>query len=438
MAQVEYKSVFRVRGPLIFVRRVSGVGLGEVVRIKVADEDERLGQVIELRREFAIVQVFEGTIGISKSSTVVFSGKPMEFPVTSDTIGRILDGKGNPIDGGPRITSELKVEVEGAPINPISREPPRDFIQTGVSAIDGMLTMARGQKLPIFSGGGLPHNQLAAQLTRQAQVLGEEEPFVVIFAGMGLTHEDSDFFIREFRRANILDHAIVFLNQGSDPAGERLLTPRLALTSAEFLAFDLGYHVLVILVDMANYCEALREISMSREEVPGKRGFPGYMYTDLASIYERAGRIKGKKGSITQIPILTMPDFDITHPIPDLTGFITEGQIVLNPSLASRGIYPPIDVLPSLSRFMARATGQGRTRADHMNIANRLYSSYARGREIRELILVIGEESLSSDERQFLRSADQFESKFLPQGPYEERGIEDTLNLGEEILSSMK
>ena len=438
MAELEHKSIFRISGPLIFVRKVSGVGLGEVVRVKVADGDERLGQVIELRREFTIIQVFEGTMGVSRSSSVVFSGRPLEFPVTSDIIGRILDGKGTPIDGGPRITSELKVEVGGAPINPLLREPPRDFIQTGISAIDGMLTMARGQKLPIFSGGGLPHNQLAAQLTRQAKVIGKDEPFVVIFGGMGLTHEDVDFFIREFRRADILDHAVIFLNRGSDPTGERLLTPRLALTSAEFLAFELGYHVLVILVDMTNYCEALREISMSRKEVPGRRGFPGYMYTDLASIYERAGRIEGKKGSITQIPILTMPDFDITHPIPDLTGFITEGQIVLSPSLASQGIYPPVDVLPSLSRFMTRATGLGKTRADHMDIANKLYSIYARGREIRELILVIGEESLSADERRVLRSAEQFESRFLPQDQYEERGIEETLKLGEEILSLME
>jgi V/A-type H+-transporting ATPase subunit B len=438
MAEVEYESVFRIRGPLIFAGKVSDVGFGDVVRIKVRDGDERLGQVIEIRKEFSIIQVFEGTMGIDKSSSIIFSGEPMKFPVTSDMVGRILDGKGAPIDGGPRLTSELRIEVRGAPINPVLRDPPRNFIQTGISAVDGMLTMAQGQKLPIFSGGGLPHNQLAAQLTRQSKVLGSDEQFVVIFSGMGLTHEDADFFIREFRRADILDHSVIFLNRGNDPSGERLLTPRLALTAAEYLAFDLGYHVLVILIDMTNYCEALREISMSREEVPGRRGYPGYLYTDLATIYERAGRIKGKKGSITQIPILSMPDFDITHPIPDLTGFITEGQITLSPILANKGIYPPIDVLPSLSRFMTRATGLGKTGDDHMGIANKLYSTYARGREMRELVLVIGKESLSSNERRVLQFAEEFETKFIAQDPYEERKIEDTLKLGQELLSNIE
>lgn len=438
MAEVEYKSVLRVRGPLIFAGKVSDVGLGDIVRVKTRDGEERLGQVIEIRKEFSIIQVFEGTMGVDKSSSIIFSGEPMSFPVTSDMIGRILDGKGFPLDGGPSLTSELRIEVRGAPINPVLRAPPRDFIQTGISAIDGMLTMARGQKLPIFSGGGLPHNQLAAQLTRQSKVLGSEEQFVVIFGGMGLTHEDADFFIREFRRTDIMDHSVIFLNRGNDPAGERLLTPRLALTASEFFAFDLGYHVLVILVDMTNYCEALREISMSREEVPGRRGYPGYLYTDLATLYERAGRIKGKKGSITQIPILSMPDYDLTHPIPDLTGFITEGQIILDPRLSNKGIYPPIDVLPSLSRFMTRAAGPGKTGEDHMKIANQLYSAYARGREMRELVLVIGEESLSSDERRVLQFAEEFETKFLAQDPYEERKIEDTLKLGQELLSRLR
>lgn len=432
----EYTTISEVSGPLVIVEGVEGASYGEVVKILTPDGEEKTGQVLETRSDLAIVQVFEGTSGIdTKSTRVRFTGDIMRVAVSQDMLGRIFDGLGRPIDGGPEIIPEDRLPITGAAINPTARAYPREFIQTGISTIDGMNTLVRGQKLPIFSGAGMPHNDLAAQIARQAKVLGTEEPFSVVFAAMGITYEEASFFMRDFERTGAIERIVAFMNLADDPAIERIITPRMALTTAEFLAFEYDMHVLVILTDMTNYCEALREISAAREEVPGRRGYPGYMYTDLATNYERAGRIRGKKGSITQIPILSMPDDDITHPIPDLTGYITEGQFVLSRDLHRRGIYPPVDVLPSLSRLMKEGIGAGRTREDHADVSNQLYAAYAEGRDMRELVAVVGEEALTPRDRKYLEFADEFERRFVTQGRYEERTIDETLDLGWDLLT---
>ncbi len=432
----KYATVREISGPLLFVENVSGVGYGELVEIIGPDGVERRGQVLEATRDMAVVQVFEGTAGLDASKTFVrFTGSTVKLPVAYEMLGRIFDGSGRPIDRGPAIVAEDEWDVHGAPINPYAREYPRDPIQTGISAIDGMNTLVRGQKLPIFSGTGLPHNMIIAQIARQATVRGQEEEFVLVFAAMGITAEEARFFREDFERRGAMDHVVMFINLAEDPAIERLITPRLALTTAEYFAIEHDMHVLVILSDMTNYCEALREISAAREEVPGRRGYPGYMYTDLATIYERAGRIRGKKGSITQMPVLTMPHDDITHPIPDLTGYITEGQIILSRALHRKGIYPPIDVLPSLSRLMKEGIGKGRTREDHRELSDQLYYAYAEGRSLRDLVVVVGEEALSDRDRLYLKFADEFEKRFVNQGYYENRTFEETLDLGWELLS---
>jgi V/A-type H+-transporting ATPase subunit B len=432
----EYRSVTQVAGPLMIVEGVEEVAYGEVVYIRTPEGENRMGQVLESQENLAIVQVFEGTRGLDTDQTRVrFSGDIMRISVSKEMLGRSFDGLGRPIDGGPEIIPEARLPIIGAAINPTARAYPNEFIQTGVSTIDGMNTLVRGQKLPIFSGAGLPHNELAAQIARQATVLGSEEPFSVIFTAMGITHEEANFFMNSFESSGALERIVSFINLADDPAIERIITPKMALTTAEFLAFNDDTHVLVILTDMTNYCEALREISSAREEVPGRRGYPGYMYTDLATNYERAGRIIGKKGSITQMPILTMPDDDITHPVPDLTGYITEGQFVLSRELHRKGIYPPVDVLPSLSRLMNEGIGEGRTRADHLGVSDQCYSAYAEGRDVRSLVAVVGEEALSERDRLNLRFADIFEDRFVTQGADENRTIEQTLDLGWELLS---
>lgn len=422
----------------MIVEGVSGVAYGEVVEILTPDGEMKRGQVLDAYEDRAVVQVYEGTSGVDTLKTKVrFTGETIKFGVGLELLGRIFSGRGQPIDGGPKPVFEEERDVHGAPINPAAREYPSEFIQTGISAIDGMNTLVRGQKLPIFSGAGLPHNELAAQIARQARVLGEEEKFAVVFCGMGITFEEASFFMRDFERAGALERSTLFLNLANDPAIERILTPRLALTTAEYFAFTQGMHVLVILTDMTNYAEALRELSAAREEVPGRRGYPGYLYTDLATIYERAGRIRGKKGSVTQMPILTMPGDDITHPIPDLTGYITEGQLVMDRELHLKGIYPPINVLPSLSRLMKDGIGKGRTREDHADVANQLYAAYAEGRDLRALVAVIGEEALSDRDRRYLDFADRFEREFINQGRGENRSIETTLDLGWELLRGL-
>lgn len=432
----EYRSVVQVAGPLLIVEGVEGVAYGEVVHIRTPGGDNRMGQVLESQENLAIVQVFEGTRGLDTDQTRVrFSGDIMKISISKEMLGRSFDGLGRPIDGGPDIIPEVRLPITGAAINPTARAYPDEFIQTGISTIDGMNTLVRGQKLPIFSGAGLPHNDLAAQIARQATVLGSEEPFSVIFAGMGITHEEANFFMNSFESTGALERIVSFINLADDPAIERIITPRMALTTAEFLAFNYDTHVLVILTNMTNYGEALREISAAREEVPGRRGYPGYMYTDLATNYERAGRIRGKKGSITQMPILSMPDDDITHPIPDLTGYITEGQFVLSRELHRKGIYPPVDVLPSLSRLMNEGIGEGRTRADHLGVSDQCYSAYAEGRDVRSLVAVVGKEALSERDRLNLKFADVFEERFVNQGVDENRTIEQTLDLGWELLS---
>jgi V/A-type H+-transporting ATPase subunit B len=434
----EYRSVTQVAGPLMIVEGVEEVAYGEVVYIKTPEGENRMGQVLESQENLAIVQVFEGTRGLDTDQTRVrFSGDIMRIALSKEILGRSFDGLGRPIDGGPEIIPEARLPIIGAAINPTARDYPNEFIQTGISTIDGMNTLVRGQKLPIFSGAGLPHNDLAAQIARQATVLGSEEPFSVIFAAMGITHEEANFFMNSFESTGALERIVSFINLADDPAIERIITPRMALTAAEFLAFNYDTHVLVILTDMTNYCEALREISSAREEVPGRRGYPGYMYTDLASHYERAGRIVGKKGSITQMPILSMPDDDITHPVPDLTGYITEGQFVLSRELHRKGIYPPVDVLPSLSRLMNEGIGEGRTRADHLGVSDQCYSGYAEGRDVRSLVAVVGEEALSERDRLNLKFSDIFEERFVKQGVDENRTIEQTLNLGWELLSTL-
>jgi V/A-type H+-transporting ATPase subunit B len=440
--QKEYKTITEISGPLVFAEVDEPVGYDEIVEIETPNGDVRRGQVLESTSEYVAIQVFEGTEGIDRNSAVRFLGETLQMPLTEELLGRVLSGSGDPIDGGPEIEPEEEREIVGAAINPTAREYPEEFIQTGVSAIDGMNTLVRGQKLPIFSGSGLPHNELALQIARQATVPEEaaEEgedasEFAVIFGAMGITAEEANEFMDDFERTGALERSVVFMNLADDPAVERTITPRLALTTAEYLAFDQGYHVLVILTDMTNYCEALREIGAAREEVPGRRGYPGYMYTDLATLYERAGRIEGREGSVTQIPILTMPGDDDTHPIPDLTGYITEGQIYVDRDLNSQGIQPPINVLPSLSRLMDDGIGEGLTREDHADVSDQLYAAYAEGEDLRDLVNIVGREALSERDNQYLDFADRFESEFVDQGYTTNRAIEETLDIGWDLLS---
>lgn len=424
----EYKTISRIAGPLVFVEKTHEVGYGELVEIELSGE-KKLGQVLDTSKDVVVVQVFEGTAGIDRNSIVKFLNKTIKLSCTRELLGRILDGLGRPKDNGPDVIAVEQRDVNGSAINPYSRDAPRDFIQTGISSIDGMNTLVKGQKLPIFSGSGLPHNDIALQIARQAKV---SKNFAVVFVAMGITNEEAQRFIKEFEQTGALERAVVFLNLADDPAIERLVTPRMGLTAAEYLAFEHDMDVLVLLTDMSSYCEALREIGAAREEIPGRRGYPGYMYTNLATIYERAGLIKGKKGSITQFPILTLPGDDITHPIPDLTGYITEGQIVLSREMHGKGIYPPVDVLPSLSRLMQ--VGIRNTRDDHRPVSNQLYAAYAEGRALRGLVAIVGEEALTERDRAYLRLARAFEEQFAGQGKKEDRGIEETLNLGWKLL----
>ncbi len=435
---VDYRTIERIAGPLLFVEGVDNASYGEIVDITMPDGVTRRGQVLESRRGLAIVQVFGATMGMNVSGTSVrFTGEVARLGVSDEMLGRVFDGLGQPRDGGAKLVSKTRLEIVGNAMNPYSREEPSEFIQTGMSNIDGMNTLVRGQKLPIFSAAGLPHNALAAQIVRQAKVLGASESFAVVFAAMGITSEEANYFVSEFERTGALERTVVFLNLSSDPSMERVITPRMALTTAEFLAYEREMHVLVVLTDMTNYCEALREISAAREEVPGRRGYPGYMYTDLATIYERAGKIKGRHGSITQLPILTMPADDITHPIPDLTGYITEGQVVMARDLQRRGVYPPVDVLLSLSRLMNQGIGKTRTREDHRGVADQLFAGYATGKDQRALSAIVGEEALSEVDRIYLKIAERFEKEFVNQGYEEERSIQDTLNKGWDILSDL-
>lgn len=431
----QYSTVKELTGPLMLVEKVSGISYEELVEIELANGEKRRGRVLEVTSQTALVQLFERATGLGTEGTQVkFLGKGIQLDVSEDLVGRVFDGWGRPRDGGAKIIPEKRLDISGSPINPESRAYPEEFIQTGISAIDGLNTLSRGQKLPIFSGAGLPHIQLAAQIVRQAKVLGKEEEFGIVFAAMGITFEEANFFISNFEASGAMEKTTLFLNLADDPVIERISTPRMALTCAEYLAFDKEMHILVILIDMTNYAEALRELSAARREVPGRRGYPGYLYTDLASIYERAGRIKEKKGSITLIPILSMPDDDKTHPILDLTGYITEGQIILQRNLHQKGIYPPISVLPSLSRLMDEGIGGGKTREDHRELSNQLYACYAQGLEIRELALVMGEATLGEMDRKYLRFADEFERDFVSQGQNEDRPVEETLNIGWKLL----
>ncbi len=431
----QYSTVKELTGPLMLVEKVSGISYEELVEIELANGEKRRGRVLEVTSQTALVQLFERATELGIEGTQVkFLGKGIQLDVSEDLVGRVFDGWGRPRDGGAKIIPEKRLDIGGSPINPESRAYPEEFIQTGISAIDGLNTLSRGQKLPIFSGAGLPHIQLAAQIVRQAKVLGKEEEFGIVFAAMGITFEEANFFISNFEASGAMEKTTLFLNLADDPVIERISTPRMALTCAEYLAFDKEMHILVILIDMTNYAEALRELSAARREVPGRRGYPGYLYTDLASIYERAGRIKEKKGSITLIPILSMPDDDKTHPIPDLTGYITEGQIILQRNLHQKGIYPPISVLPSLSRLMDEGIGGGKTREDHRELSNQLYACYAQGLEIRELALVMGEATLSEMDRKYLRFADEFERDFVSQAQNEDRPVEETLNIGWKLL----
>ncbi len=431
----QYSTVEELTGPLMLVDKVSGVSYEELVEIELTNGEKRRGKVLEVTSQTALVQLFERASGLGTEGTRVrFLGKGIQLDVSEDLIGRVFDGWSRPRDGGAKIIPEKRLDISGMPINPQSRAYPEEFIQTGISAIDGLNTLSRGQKLPIFSGAGLPHIQLAAQIVRQAKVLGKEEEFGIVFAAMGITFEEANFFITNFEASGAMEKTTLFLNLADDPVIERISTPRMALTCAEYLAFDKEMHILVILIDMTNYAEALRELSAARREVPGRRGYPGYLYTDLANIYERAGRIKDKKGSITLIPILSMPDDDKTHPIPDLTGYITEGQIILQRNLHQKGIYPPINVLPSLSRLMDEGIGEGKTREDHRELSNQLYACYAQGLDIRELALVMGEATLSEIDRKYLRFANEFERNFVSQGRNEDRPVEETLNIGWKLL----
>ncbi|HOE77480.1 MAG TPA: V-type ATP synthase subunit B [Bacilli bacterium] len=432
----EYKTIREVVGPLMLVDHVEGIKYDELVKIKQANGEERIGKVLEVDKDKALVQLFDSAQGLKISSAkAVFLGHGIEIKLSPDILGRVFDGMGRPIDGGGEIIPEKVMDINGTPLNPVARDYPNEFIETGISAIDGLNTLVRGQKLPIFSGNGLPHAKLAAQIARQARVRNSDEKFAVVFATTGITFEEADYFISDFKKSGAIERSVLFMNLANDPAIERIATPRMAITCAEYLAYELGMHVLVIISDITNYAEALREISAARKEVPGRRGYPGYMYTDLASLYERAGRIKGKKGSITQIPILTMPEDDKTHPIPDLTGYITEGQIILSRELYGRGITPPIDVLPSLSRLKDKGIGAGKTREDHAETMNQLFAAYARGKEAKELATILGEAALSDIDILYSKFATAFEEQYVSQGYNTARTIEETLDIGWKLLT---
>ncbi len=432
----EYRSLAEVAGPLMMVQDVEGVTFNELGEIELSNGEIRRCKVLEVNGNNAVVQLFESAVGINLSNSKVrFFGRGMELPVSMDMLGRVFDGLGKPIDGGPEIIPDTRLDINGVPMNPAARDYPSEFIQTGISAIDGLNTLVRGQKLPIFSGSGLPHAQLAAQIARQAKVLGTDSKFAVVFAAVGITFEEADFFISDFKRTGAIDRAVLFMNLANDPAVERISTPRMALSAAEYLAFEKDMHVLVIITDITNYAEALREVSAARKEVPGRRGYPGYLYTDLATLYERAGRMKDHDGSITLIPILTMPEDDKTHPIPDLTGYITEGQIILSRDLYKKGITPPIDVLPSLSRLKDKGIGEGKTRDDHANTMNQLFAAYARGKEAKELAVILGDAALTETDKLYAKFADRFEAEYVSQGFETERGILETLEIGWKLLS---
>ncbi len=432
----ESPRLVRAQGSLLLAEPLPGVNYGEVVEVILSSGESRVGQVIDVSKDVTVIQVFGGVSEIDlKGSRIRYSGETLKIPVSIDMLGRMFDGLGRPIDGGPPVVPEDYLDINGAPINPASRLPPSEFIETGISAIDGLNSIVRGQKLPIFSGSGLPHNRIAAQIVRQARVRGTGEKFAIVFAAIGVSYDDAMFFIENFRSYGALEHTVAFINTADSPVIERIAIPRVALTVAEHLAWSHDMHVLVILTDMLNYCEALRELSAAREEVPSRRGYPGYMYTDLATIYERAGRVSGQKGSITQMPILTMPDDDITHPVPDLTGYITEGQLVLSRALWRKGVYPPFDILMSLSRLMKDGIGEGKTREDHRGVFMQLYSAYAEGVRLRELAVVVGTEALSPRDKKYLEFADRFEKEFIGQGEYERRSVEETLDKGWELLA---
>ncbi|MDD5255072.1 MAG: V-type ATP synthase subunit B [Candidatus Omnitrophica bacterium] len=434
----EYLTVSSVAGPLVVVEKTTEVKYAELAEVRFSDGSLRRGKVLEVSRDKALVQMFEGTIGMDVSTAKVrFLGRTQELGVSPDLVGRVFDGAGRPRDNGPQIIAAKRMDINGNPINPSSRAYPSEFIQTGISTIDGMNPLVRGQKLPLFSAAGLPHARLTAQIARQAKVAGTKEGFAVVFGAMGITFEEADFFMRDFRETGAIERSVLFVNLANDPAIERISTPRLALTCAEYLAFDLDMHVLVILIDMTFYCESLREISAARKEIPGRRGYPGYLYTDLATLYERAGRIKGKAGSITLLPVLTMPEDDKTHPIPDLTGYITEGQIIVSRELHRKGIYPPVDVLPSLSRLKDKGIGRDKTREDHSDVLNQLFACYAKGKEARELAVILGEAALSELDKLYLAFADAFENTFVRQKESEDRSITDTLDIGWELLNSI-
>jgi len=434
----EYRSVSEISGPLMMVENVEGVKYDELVEIRTDSGEIRQGQVLEISDDKAVVQIFEGTNNLgAQDSRVRFLGRGLTLGASPDMMGRIFDGLGQPVDDGPKILPEKRLDVNGEAINPMARDYPDEFIQTGISTIDHLNTLVRGQKLPIFSASGLPHKEIAAQIARQATVPGQESNFAIVFAAIGVPFEESEFFINEFRKTGAIDRSVMFLNLADDPAIERIATPKVALTAAEYLAFEKGMHVLVIMTDMTNYAEALREVSAARREVPGRGGYPGYLYTDLASIYERAGRLMDREGSITQIPILTMPNNDKTHPIPDLTGYITEGQIILSRDLDKRNINPPVDILPSLSRLKDKGTGEGKTRRDHSSTMNQIYSAYADGKDAKELSTVLGEAALSDSDKKFARFADLFEEKYVNQGFYTNRSIEESLDLGWKLLATL-
>lgn len=436
MLPKEYRTISSLSGPLMMVERVGDVSYDELAEIRLANGERRRGKVLEITSDRALVQVYEGSSGIDVNTTKIrFLGDVLKLPVSGDMLGRVFNGRGEPIDDGAPIIPETYLDVNGNPMNPFSRDYPSEFIQTGISTIDGMNPLVRGQKLPIFSGSGMPHNRMAAQIARQATVISGHANFAVVFAAMGITFEDASFFMEDFRKTGAIERTVMFMNLADDPAIERISTPRLALTCAEYLAFEKGVHVLVILTDLTNYCEALREISASRKEVPGRRGYPGYLYTDLATMYERAGRLRGKDGSITQLPILTMPEDDKTHPIPDLTGYITEGQIILARGLHRTGIYPPVDVMPSLSRLKDKGIGKGKTREDHADLMNQLFAAYSQGKEAKELAVILGESALSDADKAFAKFADAFEDKYVRQGEYENRTIEQTLQSGWDLLT---
>ena len=438
MSGKEYRTITDVKGPLVFLNKTEPVSYNEIVQLRLSDGSIKNGQVLDTSDDQVIVQVFEGTASVDRQTGVKFLGDVFKLPVSKGLIGRILDGAGRPRDGGPEIVADDMADIIGAAINPYSRQSPESFIQTGISAIDACTSLVRGQKLPIFSASGLPHNDIALQIARQAKLVGSDDDFVVVFCAMGITAEEYNFFVHDLERTGALENAALFVNLADDPAVERLITPRLALTAAEYLAFEHDYHVLVIYTDMTNYCESLRQIGAAREEVPGRRGYPGYMYTDLAMLYERAGLVKGKKGSITQFPNLTMPGDDITHPIPDLSGYITEGQIVISRELHQKGIYPPINVLPSLSRLMNAGIGPGKTREDHKSVSDQLYAAYAQGKELRGLVAIVGEDALNERDLQLLKFADIFEDKFLRQSRDEDRSIDEgTLDLAWNLLSNI-